>query len=208
MSVPTPADVLRVARAEVGYREGRSNGHWNNHEKYAAAVPGLAWVDAQEQPWCATFVAWVALKAGAGDLYPRTASTDAGAAWFKQRGQWSEAPVAPGDQVFYGHHGDMSHTGILESFDATHITVIEGNTNTNGSAEGDGVHRMVRLRRDEFVQGYGHPKWPATPKQKTRPAPVRAAIKAVKAAITKATGPVQKRREQNALDDLKQIKKR
>lgn len=161
MTTPTAQAVLDVARSQIGYHEGRTNGHWNNHEKYAAKVPGLAWVDAQEQPWCATFVSYCALAGGAGDLYPRTASTDAGAAWFKQRNAWSEAPVAPGDQVFYGHNGDMSHTGILESFDATHITVIEGNTNTTGSAEGDGVYRKVRLRRDEFVQGYGHPAWPA-----------------------------------------------
>lgn len=223
MSVPTAGAVLDVARAQIGYHEGRAkDGSWNNHEKYAKAVPGLAWVDLQEQPWCATFVSWCALEAGAADLYPRTASTDAGAAWFKHRGQWTDHPVAPGDQVFYGHNGDMSHTGILESFDDTHITVIEGNTNTNGSAEGDGVYRKVRLRRDDFVQGYGHPKWPAGAAPKQRPAAVRAALKSARAArdlaktaLAKASGPRQKAKLAKAVEASqatitaeKQVKKR
>lgn len=202
MTTPTPDGILAIARSQIGYHEGRSGGHWNNHEKYAKQVPGLAWVDDQSQPWCATFVSWCALMAGAADLYPRTASTDAGAAWFKQRKQWSEAPVAPGDQVFYGHHGDMSHTGLLESFDDTHITVIEGNTNTDGSPEGDGVYRKVRLRRDEFVQGYGHPNWPHVAQ---RPAAVREALDAARQAKKALTDPEDKAHVQSAIHDLKQV---
>lgn len=43
MSTPTPADIVRIARTQVGTREGRSNGHWNNHVKDAPEVPGLEW---------------------------------------------------------------------------------------------------------------------------------------------------------------------
>lgn len=35
------ADLIRVARDEVGYQEGRSGSHWNNIQKYSPAVPGL-----------------------------------------------------------------------------------------------------------------------------------------------------------------------
>lgn len=159
MSDDAIAKLLFIARGEIGYHEGRSNGHWNNQEKYAAQVPGLAWVSTGGQPWCATFVSWLALKAGLAALYPCTASTDAGAAWFKDRGEWHDYP-AVGAQVFYGHGGDMVHTGVVEAYDATTITTIEGNTNTNGSAEGDGVYRKVRNRHDDFVQGYGYPAVP------------------------------------------------
>jgi hypothetical protein len=150
------ADVIEIAKAEVGYHEGRSSsGHWNNIEKYAPAVPGLEW--AQGQAWCATFVSWCALKAGAADLYPRTASCEVGVQWFKQKGRFSEYP-AIGAQVFYGSGGG-SHTGIVTDYDDTYVYTVEGNTNTNGSAEGDGVYAKKRVRRDSFVYGYGLPKF-------------------------------------------------
>ncbi|MGI5252766.1 CHAP domain-containing protein [Actinacidiphila glaucinigra] len=147
--------ILSVARGEIGYHEGKSNGHWNNHQRYSAQVPGLEWSD--YQPWCATYVSWLALKAGAASLFPRTAACTTGVAWFKARGRWSEYP-AVGAQVFYGPGGG-THTGIVESFDADTITTIEGNTNTNGSAEGDGVYRRKRQRRDTYVYGYGVPAY-------------------------------------------------
>jgi hypothetical protein len=176
--------VIDIASGEVGYHEGKANGHWNNKEKFAAEVPGLAWAD--YQAWCATFVSWVALKAGAAELYPRTASCSAGVAWFKKAGRFSEYP-AIGAQVFYGSGGG-THTGIVIGYDADTITTIEGNTNDNGSAEGDGVYRKVRQRRSSFVYGYGYPKFPegiksADPKYKDeapKPAPVKPAPAPVK----------------------------
>lgn len=147
-------NVIRIAKGEVGYHEGRSNGSWNNHTKYAPAVPSLEW--AQNQAWCATFVSWVALKAGVGELYPRTASCDVAREWFRSRGQYSEYP-AIGAQVFYGTPADSNHTGIVIGFDAATITTVEGNTNDSGSREGDGVYVKVRGRTDSNVLGYGYP---------------------------------------------------
>ena len=151
------AKMVRLAHKEVGTHEGRSGGHWNNHQKYSPQVPGLEW--SQNQPWCATFVSWLALKAGLADYFPRTASTNTGAAWFKSRGQWSEYP-AIGAQVFYGSGNHMVHTGFVIGFDHTYVYTIEGNTNTNGSAEGDGVYVKKRRRRDAYVRGYGYPAIP------------------------------------------------
>ena len=186
--------VIKIAKAEVGYHEGRSNGHWNNKEKYAAQVPGLAWVSTGGEPWCAVFVSWVALKAGAADLYPRTASTDLGARWFKDRKRWSEYP-AIGAQVFFGSNGDMNHTGIVYDYDATYIYTIEGNTNSSGSREGDGVYLKKRERRAANVQGYGYPAFPegiksadpawahAAPKPAVKPAPKPAATPNIDRAV-------------------------
>lgn len=149
--------VIKVAQSQVGVHEGRKNGHWDNDQKYSAEVPGLAW--SNFQPWCCTFVSWVAFKAGAGDLYPRTASCDLAGAWFKTKGRWSEYP-AVGAQVFYGTARDLNHTGIVVAFDADAITTVEGNTNLNGSPEGDGVYVKTRLRRSANVVGYGYPAFP------------------------------------------------
>ena len=148
--------VLSVAKAEEGYREGYSNGSWNNHQKYSTGVPGLEWSD--YQAWCATFVSWVALKAEVADLYPSTASCLTGVEWFKERKRFSDYP-AIGAQVFFGVSGG-THTGIVYSYDSDYIYTVEGNTNDSGSPQGDGVYLQKRARRDKYVYGYGYPKFP------------------------------------------------
>lgn len=147
--------IVSIAEGEVGYHEGRSGGHWNNDQKYSEAVPGLEW--SQNQAWCATFVSWLALEAGLDKLYPRTASCSTAVNWFKQRGRFSEYP-AVGAQVFFGSGGG-SHTGLVIGYDATYVYTIEGNTNDNGSAEGDGVYKKKRVRKDDYVYGYGYPEF-------------------------------------------------
>ncbi|MFC9231364.1 peptidoglycan-binding protein [Streptomyces decoyicus] len=149
------AKVLSIAKSEEGYREGFSGGHWNNRERYAAEVPGMTWVSAGEYPWCALFISWVAMKAGVSDLYPRSASCSYGVNWFRQKGRWSEYP-AIGAQVFFGADGG-THTGLVVAFDASTITTVEGNTNTDGSPEGNGVYVRKRNRRGANTYGYGLP---------------------------------------------------
>jgi LysM repeat protein len=148
--------IIDVLKAENGYREGYANGHWDNDEKYAAQVPGLEW--ANYQPWCAVFVSWGALKSGNAALFPRTASCSTALDWFKQRGRFSEYP-AIGAQVFYGPNGS-AHTGVVYAYDGTYIYTVEGNTNDNGSAEGNGVYLKKRARRDVNTFGYGMPEFP------------------------------------------------
>lgn len=152
------AELIKVAKAEVGYKEGFSGGHWNNKEKYAAQVPGMAWVSAGGYAWCALFVSWDALKSGNAALFPRTASCATALDWFRQKGRYSDFP-AIGAQVFYGPNGG-THTGIVYAYDATYIYTVEGNTNVTGSPEGDGVYLRKRARRDANTYGYGLPKFP------------------------------------------------
>jgi hypothetical protein len=42
---------------------------------------------------------------------------------------------------------------------ATTITTVEGNTNNNGSSEGNGVYIHTRRRTDPYVYGYGRPAY-------------------------------------------------
>lgn len=152
------SDIIALAESQVGYHEGRdSSGNWDNVQKYSEEVPSLNWSDGQ--PWCATFISWLATKTtGAGSLFPITASCAEGVSWFKNEGRWSDYP-AIGAQVFYGAGGG-SHTGLVVDYDDTYIYTVEGNTNDNGSAEGDGVYKKQRVRRDAYVFGYGYPKYP------------------------------------------------
>jgi hypothetical protein len=150
------ASIISSAENEVGYHEGRdADGNWNNIQKYSENVPGLAWSDGEA--WCATFMSWLAMVSGNAALYPRTASCSAGVDWFRSIGRFSEYP-AVGAQVYFGPGGG-SHTGLVVSFDDTYIHTVEGNTNDNGSAQGDGVYRQTRTRRDAYVYGYGYPRF-------------------------------------------------
>jgi LysM repeat protein len=152
------AELIRVAKAEDGYKEGFSNGHWNNKEKYAGQVPGMDWVSAGGYPWCALFVSWAALKSGNADLFPRTASCATALSWFRSKGRFSEYP-AIGAQVLFGPNGG-THTGIVYAYDSTYIYTVEGNTNLTGSPEGDGVYLRKRARREANTYGYGLPQFP------------------------------------------------
>lgn len=175
----TAAQVLKIAKDEVGYHEQYKNGHWDNFQKYSPAVPGLEW--SQSQAWCATFVSWCFLKAGmVHNAYPTTASVWSAMQWWKAQKRWSEYP-AVGAQVIFGTDGS-SHTGLVYAYDADYIYTYEGNTNDSGSAEGDGVYKKKRARRSDYVHGYGYPdykggivsadpKWapPAPPKAPAKP---------------------------------------
>ncbi|WP_327377658.1 LysM peptidoglycan-binding domain-containing protein [Streptomyces sp. NBC_01216] len=148
--------VLSIAKGEVGYRAERAPGERpSGHQKYSGQVPGLEW--SNYQPWCATWVSWVAMKAGVASLFPRTASVWTAMQWFKQRSRWSEYP-AIGAQVIYGTSGS-THTGICYAYDETYIYTYEGNTSLTNDANGNGVMARKRRRRDAYVHGYGLPQY-------------------------------------------------
>lgn len=154
----TKSKLISILKGEVGYHEGRNASGWDNHQKYSPAVPGLEW--SQDQPWCATFATWAYQTAGVKkDTFPVTASVYTAMNWYKQHNRWSEYPSI-GAQVIYGRD---KHTGIVIAFDADTITTVEGNTNDNGSAEGDGVYIKHRQRRDAYVTGYGSPDFDPEP---------------------------------------------
>jgi len=156
----TRSGLISVLRGEVGTQEGFSGGHWNNIQKYSedSLVSELSWSDGQ--PWCAVFATWAYRKAGIAEgSFPVTASVNTAYQWYRARGRWSEYPSV-GAQVILG---SSVHTGIVIDYDSDYITTVEGNTNTNGSSEGDGVYYRKRYRRDSFVTGYGSPDFDPEP---------------------------------------------
>ncbi|MFT2017731.1 peptidoglycan-binding protein [Streptomyces sp. 796.1] len=150
------SNVCAIAKGEVGYRAQRAPGERpSGHQKYSGQVPGLEW--SNYQPWCATWVSWVAMKAGVADLFPRTASVHSAMQWFKKQSRWSAYP-AVGAQVIYGSTGS-THTGICYAYDNTYIYTYEGNTSLTNSANGNKVMARKRRRRDAYVHGYGLPAY-------------------------------------------------
>ena len=145
---------IEVASSQVGYREGKTGPSWDNDQKYSDQLPGFGWSDFKA--WCATFAQWCFWQVGVKvPLGAQSASCLASVAAYKKAGRFTEYP-GKGFQVFYGPKGG-THTGIVQGYDSTYIYTIEGNTNDSGSAEGNGVYKKRRLRKSDYVYGYGIP---------------------------------------------------
>lgn len=157
----TVTSAIQVAKSQLSYHEGRTGSKWNNDQKYSDQLPGFAWSD--KQPWCATYVQWCLWQVGVEvPSGARSASCELSCNAYRKAGRFTEWPVL-GAQVFYGPRGG-THTGIVVDFDEVWVVAVEGNTNDNGSAEGDGVYLKQRRRRDEYVYGYGLPYYRSTAK--------------------------------------------
>jgi LysM repeat protein len=152
-------ELIALAVSQVGIKEKYSNGHWVNNSKYNqwfGRIPGYG-EDGYGYPWCAAFQSWLLDKTGLKALGPRTASCLATVAWFKARKRWSAYP-ALGAQILFGPGGG-THVGLVVGYDRSYVYTVEGNTNVSGGAEGDGVWRKTRVRRDTNVYGYGYPDY-------------------------------------------------
>lgn len=158
--------VLAVAASQIGYREGRSaNGSWNNDTVYGA------WYPMNFNPWCEMFVDWSAFKAGVPEtVIPKYAYTPYGLKWFRDRRQEVTSPRR-GDLFFLVRSNGLAHhIGFVEKVLADgRIQTIEGNTNTNGSDQGDGVYRLTRTVSSRLK--FCRPNYAACVVKSDKPAP-------------------------------------
>jgi hypothetical protein len=142
----TAEAMLDKCRSYIGYREGA-----NNDTMFGE------WYGLNYNPWCAMFISYCAAKTDNADIIPRYAACVDGVAWFKNKGQFDSTPSV-GAIVFYGPGGG-DHTEIVEEVHTSTITTIGGNTNDDGSSNGDGVYRRVIDRSSTRIYGYGHPTY-------------------------------------------------
>lgn len=147
----TPADVLRIASRQIGYKESPPG---SNSNKFGV------WYGCNFQPWCAVFVSYCFYQAGLA--LPATTSKGFaycpyGVQWFRERGKFDKHPQ-PGDVVFFdwGHDGIADHVGIVEVINNYGtVTTIEGNTSSGNNSNGGEVQR--RERSLSCILGFGHP---------------------------------------------------
>ncbi|MEU3352661.1 CHAP domain-containing protein [Streptomyces sp. NPDC037389] len=142
----TAKALLDEAAKHIGYREGPNNDNMFGR-----------WYPMNNEPWCAMFVSYCAWKTDNDDIIPKFAYCPNGVAWFKARDQWSRTPSV-GAIVFYGTEG-QDHVEMVESFTDSEIVTIGGNTNDDGSSNGDGVYRRRISRSNTRIYGYGHPAY-------------------------------------------------
>jgi hypothetical protein len=151
--LPAPTSAANMARrmslclaSQIGLREGRdSDGDWNNDNPF-----GL-YFKQNRVSWCNWFQSWGAVVADIpASVIPRTGYTPASWNWFVDRNRDVKTPQA-GDLFWvYGWvpsegQSRVHHIGFVEKvLSGGRIQTIEGNTNTSGSSQGNGVYRLTR----------------------------------------------------------------
>ena len=150
------ADLLSVARSQLGYIEGGQPGDFggsgstgvrDNYTEYIYWYFGDASAHGDNYAWCAAFVSWCANKAGISEeTVPKFARVQSeGEATFKSWGRFRSGDYvpSPGDLIFYA-----GHVGIVEKADGETVTSIEGNYQ-------DCVCRRTNYAGSKSILGYG-----------------------------------------------------
>ena len=136
-------DIVDVALGQIGYRE-----QGNNRTKYGE------WFGMNGAAWCHMFVSWCANQAGVpASVVPKTASTDSGMAWFKNKGRFKyKGKYTPkrGDIVYF--KTGRSHVGIVEYVSGNTLHTVEGNSS-------DQVKRKTYPLSEATITGYGVPNY-------------------------------------------------
>lgn len=183
----TEGELIKIAEAEVGYLEKKSNSSldtktanagYNNYTKYARDLNKAGYYNGNKNgyAWCDVFVDWCfyqlcgkdAKKAEA--IICQTGDYGAGcifsARYYRNAGRFYTSPK-PGDQIFFGKKGNESHTGIVYKVDATKVYTIEGNTSSASGvvANGGAVRKKSYSLSYSKIVGYGRPKYDAEPKK-------------------------------------------
>ena len=128
------ADIIGVAKTQVGYRE------YNNRTKYGE------WYGYAQIAWCAVFIGWCADQAG----IPQSIIKRQGWANPSSFG-WKSYPASvrmpqPGDVFFR----NTAHTGLVYYVEGNYFYTIEGNT----WGDGDSTPRVMIRKRDLYSSSY------------------------------------------------------
>lgn len=180
--------VLKIAEAEVGYLEKKTNSSldektanagYNNYTKYSRDLINMIGSPyAQGVAWCDNFVDWCFIKAYGIENAKKllggwSAYTPTSAQYFRNEGRWFTSPQK-GDVIFFKNNAGICHTGIVYDVDTLHVYTIEGNTSgANGViANGGGVFKKSYLRLNSRIAGYGRPNYDSEAVKYTKKLPV------------------------------------
>lgn len=177
--------LIAFAKNEVGYLEKKSNKDLasktgnagkKNYTKYGA------WIGANGDYWCASFVSWLFFQAFGQDLGKRLLCGSYSAACetirqnFVKKKQYHTflTGAKPGDVIFFKgtRHSGANHIGIIYKVADGMVYTIEGNTSgASGVVDnGGGVAKKSYKTIDTHVLGYGCPDYSLVcPKKQTTP---------------------------------------
>ena len=169
--------VIKIALAEVGYLEKKSNSQLynktanagsNNYTKYGKEMHDI-YPSVMDFPaaWCDQFCDWCFYKAYGianakgligGDFNDYTPSS---ANLYKKKNAWYTSNPKMGDQIFFKNSKRICHTGLVYDVDSTYVYTVEGNTSGASGviANGGGVCKKKYKLNDPAIAGYGRPKY-------------------------------------------------
>jgi hypothetical protein len=146
--------VINTALAEVGTREIGKNNHGPGPKKYLA-ICGLP----EGYAYCACFVKWSLFQHGV--ITKGTAwspSWSVGPEVYYRQGKFINGNTPRQSDVFtlfYSSLNRVGHVGFIHVWNDPRaddwVFTVEGNTNGEGSREGDGVHKRRRLKRSIYT---------------------------------------------------------
>ncbi|MBP2831262.1 CHAP domain-containing protein [Aquimarina sp. U1-2] len=139
----------QIYDSQLGVREQGGANQGKQVEQYLASVgfgPGF--------PWCAAFVSWCYQQANVEA--PKSAWVPSYAQKQRiiyKRGRFIKELPQPGDVflIWYQRLNRPAHIGFVDEWKQDWVITVEGNTNDNGSREGDGVYRKKRLKRQVWA---------------------------------------------------------
>ncbi|WP_242689030.1 peptidoglycan-binding protein [Pedobacter sp. SYSU D00535] len=134
--------IRQIYTAEIGTREETGRNDGKRVEAYLAYT-GLP----KGNPWCAAFISWTYGKAGLPE--PRTAWSPAlfpadKVIW--RNGKQVRSLPQSGDifGIWFPNKKRIAHAGFVDHWTDKWLITVEGNTNPEGSREGDGVYKRRR----------------------------------------------------------------
>lgn len=143
------SELRTVYLAQVGIKEQGGANRGAKVEQYLASVgfgPGYA--------WCAAFVSW---------CYQQVDVQHHKSAWVPsyakkqnlvyKRGEFIKRLPQSGDVflIWFDRLKRPAHIGFVDEWKSTWVITVEGNTNDDGSREGDGVYKKRRLQRQVWA---------------------------------------------------------
>ena len=139
-------EVQKIYNAEIGVRELTGHNDGVRVEEYLHSC-GLQ----KGQPWCAAFVCWTFKQAKVKAIVSGYSPN-----WFTPKyviysrgGKHNLTPqTADVGGLYFADKGRIAHTFFIDQWPAESSTTItvEGNTNKDGSREGNGCFRKRRLK--------------------------------------------------------------
>ena len=137
--------VSEIYSKEIGVRERTGNNDGQRVEEYLRSC-NLK----KGNPWCAAFVTWTFKQAKVDAIVSAYSPS-----WFPKkstiytRGANGNKTPQKADVfgIYFSNKGRIAHVGFIDVWeDNSYCITVEGNTNDEGSREGDGVYRKRRLK--------------------------------------------------------------
>ncbi len=137
-------ELVKTYRKHIGVRELTGNNDGKEVEMFLRST-GLG----KGYAWCAAFVTYCHIE---NDIAIPEKAPAWSPAWFPKHRLINHEKALPGDVfgIYYANMKRIGHVGFIDQAwnnDSSNIITVEGNTNGDGSREGDGVYRKRRSKK-------------------------------------------------------------